>query len=188
MPVRSNENKAQLESQQSHSQAWVLSVRALGRLLPRCIRPDKEQEAQEIMASSTFGTSEQDAQRRNRSTDSLAVGKTLTCKLLNKLPLEFRLEIYACVLGRDIFRLVTVPWKVTTAPDADGSLSMTQDHFNPGPRPQKLSSGISLLITCHQIYQEAIDLLYSTNTFVFYDFPTIHTFGRHGATSKIGKD
>lgn len=103
------------------------------------------------------------------------------------LPLELRLEIYACVLGRDIFRLVTVPWKVTTAPDVDGNVSMTQEHFKPGPKLQKLSSGISLLMTCRQIYQEAIDLLYSTNTFVLYDFSTIQRFSKMVPRQRLEK-
>lgn len=103
------------------------------------------------------------------------------------LPLELRLEIWACVLGRDIFRLVTVPWKVTTAPDTDGNVSMTQEHFKVGPGPVKPSFGISLLMTCRQIYQEAIDLLYSTNTFVLYDFSTMYTFSRMVRRQKLEK-
>jgi hypothetical protein len=33
-------------------------------------------------------------------------------------------------------------------------------------------------MTCHHIYREAVDLLYSTNTFVLYDFSTMYTFSR----------
>ena len=100
------------------------------------------------------------------------------CILLNMLPLELRLEIYSLVLGRDIFRLVTVPWKVTTAPDVDGNVSMTQAHFSPEINALGVHHGTSLLMTCHQIYQEAIDLLYTTNTFIVYDFSTLSTFAQ----------
>jgi len=153
-------------------------ARGLDRLLPCCIRPAKEREVQEFVASSTLGTPKPNAQRWNLSKDSFDAGSNLNCKFLNMLPLELRLETYSFVLGRDTFRLVTVPWKVTTASDTDGNVSMTQDHFKPEPGPLKLPNGLSLLMTCHQIYQEAIDLLYSTNTFVLYDFSTMYTFSR----------
>ncbi len=42
----------------------------------------------------------------------------------------------------------------------------------------KLPYGISLLMTCHQIYQEAVGHLYSTNTFALYDFSTMYTFSK----------
>lgn len=155
-----------------------LIVRVLGRLLPRCIRLNKEREAQENVAISPFGAPKPDAQRRNLSTDSFDVGENMTCRLLNMLPPELRLEIYSFVLGRDTFRLITVPWKITTASDADGNVSMTRNHFKPESGLLKLPYGISLLMTCHQIYREAIDLLYSTNTFVLYDFSTMYTFSR----------
>ena len=40
------------------------------------------------------------------------------------------------------------------------------------------SYGIALLLTCRQIHEEAVDLLYSTNNFIIYDFPTFETFAR----------
>lgn len=100
--------------------------------------------------------------------------------LFEKLPLELRREIYAFVLGRQTFRLISVPWKVTTAADVDGNVSMTQAHFEP-TRPTVSSSshqGIALLQTCRQIYDESIALLYSTNTFIIHDFASMTTFAK----------
>ena len=100
------------------------------------------------------------------------------CPLYDILPLELRQEIYAYVLGRDMFRLISVPWKVTTAADIFGNVSMTQAHFDPKRAKSKQSRGIALLQTCRQIYNESVDLLYSTNTFVVHDFATMTTFAK----------
>ena len=40
------------------------------------------------------------------------------------------------------------------------------------------SSGTAILRTCRQIYAEAVDLLYTTNTFILYDFHTLTTFAK----------
>ncbi|KAL8795554.1 MAG: hypothetical protein Q9195_001975 [Heterodermia aff. obscurata] len=102
--------------------------------------------------------------------------------LLQKLPLELRILIYSHVIGNDRFRLITRPWKVVAAPDIDGNLSMTQEHFkltNPVFRTKPFpSNGTALLMTCRQVYSEAVDLLYSSNTFVLHDFHTLETFAK----------
>ena len=100
------------------------------------------------------------------------------CLLFEMLPLEIRQEIYAYVLGRDMFRLISVPWKVTTAADIFGNVSMTQAHFDPEGKEKKPPRGIALLQTCRKIYHESINLLYSTNTFVVHDFATMTTFAK----------
>lgn len=73
-----------------------------------------------------------------------------------------------------------MPWKVVAAPDKDGNLSMTQEHFQFTTeivRTQRFpSNGNALLMTCRQIYSEAVDLLYSGNTFVLHDFHTLAIF------------
>ena len=119
--------------------------------------------------------------------------------LLRKLPLELRLEIFSHVLGNDKFRLITVPWKVIAVPDVDGNVSMSHEYFearslhcanlNPGPtsddyftKPRNMPNipghGIALLQTCSQIYQEAVELLFSTNTFAIHDFHTLENFAK----------
>ena len=100
--------------------------------------------------------------------------------LLQKLPIELRILIYSHAIGNDRFRLITIPWKVVAAPDSDGNLSMTQEHFHFTPeiaRPKRLpSNGNALLMTCRQVYSEAVDLLYSGNAFVLHDLQTLATF------------
>lgn len=100
------------------------------------------------------------------------------CLLYEMLPLELRQEIYAYVLGRDMFRLISVPWKVTTAADIFGNVSMTQAHFHPNQARPNPPRGIALLQTSRQVYNESVDLLYSTNTFVVHDFATMTTFAK----------
>ena len=102
--------------------------------------------------------------------------------LLQKLPIELRLLVYSHVIGNDRFRLITIPWKVVAALDIDGNLSMNHEHFKltnlifrTTPLP---SNGNALLMSCRQVYSEAVDLLYSSNTFVLHDFHTLETFAK----------
>ncbi|KAL8820535.1 MAG: hypothetical protein Q9191_007498 [Dirinaria sp. TL-2023a] len=116
---------------------------------------------------------------RNRSREGLDEAPVSQgCLLYEKLPLELRQEIFAYVLGRDMFRLISVPWKVTTAADIFGNVSMTQAHFHSKPAQSKPPRGIALLQTSRQVYNESVDLLYSTNTFVIHDFTTMTTFAK----------
>ena len=120
-------------------------------------------------------------------TFSTLTSKVLTnesCMLLQRIPLEVRLAIYSHVIGNDRCRLITVPWKVVAVPDTADNISMAQRYFEPPvfhtSVPNKTSPvhGIGLLISCRQIYQEAINLMYSTNTFIFLDFQSLETFTR----------
>ena len=125
------------------------------------------------------------SRRLRRQLSSLAIHGSMnqSCMLLQRLPLELRLIIFSHVIGNDQFRIITIPWKLVAAPDIEGNVSMTRDHissfFGRSPNQRRgFSSGNALLQTCRQIYQEAIDVLYATNTFVFLDFPTFETFAK----------
>ena len=121
------------------------------------------------------------ALRKNLSSYCLDVSSNCDCNFLTMLPPELRLKIYGYVLGQDRFRLVTVPWQVIAVPDEEGNVSMSQDLMNPINKNKIKNSpanGISLLMTCPQIYREAVDILYSTNTFIFYDFSTLSSFAK----------
>ena len=142
-------------------------------LLPRRMRPSPK-------------AKERSTPRINDKCSTLTVNAFTneSCMLLQKLPLEVRLAIYSHAIGNDRFRIITVPWKVVAVPDIAGNVSMAQRYFKPPVLhttvPNKASPvhGIGLLISCRQIYQEAINLMYSTNTFVFLDFQTLETFTR----------
>ena len=114
---------------------------------------------------------------------------------MRKLPLELRLEIFSHVLGKDAFRLISIPWGVIAVPDLEGNVSMAEkyDHihhyynlprlgpymqFDNAPEAFIRSSGAAILRTCRQIYTEAVDLLYTTNTFILHDFHTLVTFAK----------
>ena len=132
--------------------------------------------------------------RLNLSSLTIDESRNENCMLLRKLPLELRLEIFSHVLGNDAFRLISIPWRVIAVADLEGNVSMAEkyDHFRDygmpllGPDMQLdnapdsfiLSSGTAILRTCRQIYAEAIDLLYTTNTFILHDFHTLVTFAK----------
>ena len=127
--------------------------------------------------------------RKRLSTYSVDATKNQDCKLLKMLPLELRREIYAWVLGRDSFRLVTVPWKVTTLVDKPGNVSMRNDCFAYSGNDMAINPvqgcGNALLMTCVQVYQEAIEIMYSTNTFIFPDFATLFSFSKTVPTQRL---
>ena len=127
--------------------------------------------------------------RKRLSTYPVDATKNQDCKLLKMLPLELRREIYAWVLGRDSFRLVTVPWKVTTLVDKPGNVSMRNDCFAYGGNDMAINPvqgcGNALLMTCVQVYQEAIEIMYSTNTFIFPDFATLFSFSKTVPTQRL---
>lgn len=132
--------------------------------------------------------------RSNLSILTINESRNENCMLLRKLPLELRLEIFSHVLGNDAFRLISIPWRVVAVPDLEGNVSMAEkyDHFHNynmpllGPYMQLdnapelfiRSSGTAILRTCRQIYLEAVDLLYTSNTFILHDFHTLVTFAK----------
>lgn len=120
---------------------------------------------------------------------TLAIDLTINkgCALLTKLPPELRLDIWSLVLGNDRVRIVSVPWTVKAVPDKEGNVSMTQADFSSerNHRSRSPRLGVSLLLTCRQVYQEAIDCLHTTNTFIFYDLPTLNWFSTEIVASRL---
>ena len=148
-------------------------------LLLRWVTPARKQKKRPVSHPTV---SEPKALRRQLSKLALSDDANTNSLLLQKLPIELRVLIYSHVIGNDRFRLITIPWKVVAAPDIDGSLSMSQEHFKPTNeivRTKRFpSNGNALLMTCRQVYSEAVDLLYSSNTFVLHDLHTLETFAK----------
>jgi hypothetical protein len=114
-----------------------------------------------------------------------------TCALLTRLPVELRIMIYEEVLGHSILHVVSLPgrmgvYKCPIPYPADSDYRRTciplkrtfstdgvRHPFLPAsmgelyPKRSFPISQLPLLQTCRQIYVEAIDILYSTNTFDF---------------------
>ncbi|KAL8727088.1 MAG: hypothetical protein Q9166_006275 [cf. Caloplaca sp. 2 TL-2023] len=116
----------------------------------------------------------------NISTLSLDQDAGLKDSILRRLPLEIRQEIYGYVLGREENYLILLPFKIRAVPEAHTSITSGQaanaawNMTKNGPyfwaqRP-------ALLRTCRQVYQEAINLLYSGNTFVIKDMRILDYF------------
>ncbi|OCK77253.1 hypothetical protein K432DRAFT_384840 [Lepidopterella palustris CBS 459.81] len=104
-----------------------------------------------------------------------------TCTLLARLPLELRIMIYTEVLGKSFLHIRTSERQVSHVK----CLSM-YDNIGCPQSPRQLaqfffmaheqavnmdiptsSANLALLQTCRQIYTEAINILYSANTFDF---------------------
>ncbi|KAL8665833.1 MAG: hypothetical protein Q9202_001955 [Teloschistes flavicans] len=91
---------------------------------------------------------------------------------LDRLPLELRQEIYGYVLGREENWLIFLPFKMRAVPQ--GHLSTMWDVTHPYVNQTKVvrdhrlfwPQRTALLRTCRQIYREAVELLYTGNTFV----------------------
>lgn len=107
------------------------------------------------------------------------------CGFLWRLPLDIRLMIYEMVLGGNYFhvttnesksRILSHACKRNTA-SAEGdhqacfSVSSTERRPSSAPREDcPFATGfLPLLATCRRIYSEAIDILYSANTFEFWE-------------------
>ena len=177
-----------------------------GWLLPHWMLPSTKPKQEPIHPPTDTGSRDKRlAQLSSLPTSNNA--EPQNCFLLSKLPLELRQAIYTLVIGNDTFRLISVPWKVIAVPDIDGNVSMTQAHFSannlsplnfiavPNEHEQQSQTltrrteplqaapplhgrGNALLLTCRHIFNEAIELLYSTNTFIIHDFHTFQTFAR----------
>ncbi|CAD6590907.1 MAG: hypothetical protein ASARMPRED_005102 [Alectoria sarmentosa] len=129
--------------------------------------------------------------RNNLSQSSLSTHPQQSSPLFTKLPREIRQHIYELVLGGDIIHLVDVSQRIahhryahneedTESQDQPtGSVALQNplgprapptvtwlDERNRIPRPAQFSSGsLSLPLTCHAVYVEAIPVLYRSNTF-----------------------
>ena len=128
--------------------------------------------------------------RHNLSQPSLSTHPQPSSPLFTKLPLEIRERIYEIVLGGDIIHLVDVSQRIahyryahvedTEGQDLPTGTVALQNPLGPRapptvtwldernriPRPAQFSSGsLSLPLTCHAVYVEAIPVLYGSNTF-----------------------
>ena len=128
--------------------------------------------------------------RTNLSQTSLSTHPQPSSPLFTKLPPEIREHIYELVLGGDIIHLVDVSQRIahyryphnedTESQDPPtGTVALEKplgprapptvtwlDERNRIPRPDQFSSGsLSLPLTCHAVYVEAMPVLYRSNTF-----------------------
>lgn len=95
---------------------------------------------------------------------------------LGKLPVEIRQEIWGYVLGRETNVIIVINSKLRAVPESPFSIQ-AQGCYEPNPffqnddlerygaffRPNRPA----ILRTCRQVYIEAVELLYSGDTFVF---------------------
>ncbi|KAL9586629.1 MAG: hypothetical protein Q9212_000764 [Teloschistes hypoglaucus] len=111
---------------------------------------------------------------------------------LHRLPLELRQEIYGYVLGREENWLVFLPFKMRAVPA--GHLitrgDVTDSHFNHYKvvRDDRLfwPQRTALLRTCRQVYREAVDLLYTNNTFVVKHPKILLTLAKYIPPQRLG--
>lgn len=97
---------------------------------------------------------------------------------LLRLPFELRLHIYSYAVGGDVLHMVQLrrrlahvrcvsgladPWRkcICAARREDQDQYLKTRPY----RPASLSSNLGLLLACRQTFAEAVDLLYSANTF-----------------------
>ncbi|KAI4266383.1 MAG: hypothetical protein L6R38_008780, partial [Xanthoria sp. 2 TBL-2021] len=92
---------------------------------------------------------------------------------LSRLPLEIRQEIWGYVLGREENTLILLPLKIRAIPGAHPMPSQDSNPYRNNnwhiteTGPSFWLHRPAILRTCRQIYIEAVDLLYTENTFVF---------------------
>ena len=126
--------------------------------------------------------------RKRRALSTTSSRRTLPSRsqLLNRLPLEIRFEIYRYVLGDNLLHLVQgkkqishVRCRAASVPDYARSCRPSAASTAARLFPGSTSNGnLALLQTCRQVYQEAIDLLYSTNVFDLDDPRTLFYLSR----------
>ncbi|KAL8759375.1 MAG: hypothetical protein Q9199_000810 [Rusavskia elegans] len=106
------------------------------------------------------------------STLSLDGDRGLVRSGLSRLPLEIRQEIWGYVLGREENTLIMLPFKIRAIPSAHPMPSQDSNPYRNNWRMMETGPSFwlhrpAILRTCRQIYTEAVDLLYTGNTFVF---------------------
>lgn len=107
------------------------------------------------------------------------------CLLLNKLPLEIRLQIYEYVLGGNLIHLIQIPRRIA---HVRCRASRVPDHLRECRPASRIpnhpwlrsvsSANLAFLKTCRQIYMEAISILYTTNTFDINQLSTFLFFSK----------
>lgn len=113
------------------------------------------------------------------------------CGLLTKLPLDVRMIIYELVLGGSTFHvsagdnhsriyhfICQVPGQITLSQVHGQCHQLTTKRPSSAPRIHytQATGLLPLLVTCRQIYSEAINTLYSSNRFEFTQIHTIFRF------------
>ena len=102
-------------------------------------------------------------------TDASDSRRPSSCPFLRSLPLELRLHIYKWALGRETIHLVYM--RVDCAEHYESSKSVFTSMIGANWNPMKSDPweapnlNLALLHTCRQIYNEAADILYGSNTF-----------------------
>jgi len=99
--------------------------------------------------------------RKRRTLSTYTEGATISrTGLFGRLPYELRRMIYVCILGNDLVRVTCVWGKKRFGHFDSNDLAYTFDRT-------RSKSKVALLKTCRQIYIEAMEVLYTTNTFGF---------------------
>ncbi|KAL8931076.1 MAG: hypothetical protein Q9208_000179 [Pyrenodesmia sp. 3 TL-2023] len=114
---------------------------------------------------------------RPRSLSTVAVGKAnARCQFLSMLPLEIRQEIYKYVVGSKRIHIVRkgkhiahIRCKCLEETDFTRECrpGATGTHEGDSKISFTSNGNVALLRTCRQIYTEAIEIMYSSNTFDF---------------------
>lgn len=118
----------------------------------------------------------------NISTLSVAEDSGIQKSRLSLLPLEIRREIYGYVLGREENCLVLLPFKIRAVP-LPHPIVTKGNAIHPARNVTKYESSFwphrpALLRTCRQVYQEAVNLLYSANVFVIKHTLILNSFAK----------
>lgn len=131
--------------------------------------------------------------RRRRLSTGYSQQTNVNCHLLNKLPLELRLQIYEYVLGGNLLHLIQIPRRIAHVrcralhvPDHSRQCRpASRMPLHPWLRTIS-SANLALLKTCRQIYIEAIDILYTTNTFDINHLSTFISFSQTIRSQRLG--
>ncbi|KAK3174985.1 hypothetical protein OEA41_002231 [Lepraria neglecta] len=115
---------------------------------------------------------------QNLSNVTIDTSLNAHCKLLNKLPLEIRQQIYTEVLKDDAYghrsRIVTEKGRLTSVLGCECNQN-------------RLVQRLALLKTCRQVYTEAIDLFYSSWVFHIHDLDTLISLTRTVVPHRLAK-
>ncbi|KAI4094894.1 MAG: hypothetical protein LQ344_001939 [Seirophora lacunosa] len=106
-----------------------------------------------------------------------------SCTLLSRLPYEIRLQIWVYTLGQKTFHLRLLPGRLWSrvckgCREEDGRCHATWHFklFHDADTSHEERGIASLLRSCQQVYHEAIDVLYSSNTFDISDLGILKYF------------
>ncbi len=161
---------------------WIEEVKA------RRTRPAKTQTPYPAASTILIPLKARTKEAESISVLDLADAKTgLGNEGLGQLPPELRRQIYKLVFGKEDNVLVLLPSKIRAVPETWSVhhwLMAGQGYHNPrflsdyseSNDARFCANRPAILRTCRQIYIEAVELLYSENTFVFKDAATFTAF------------